>query len=199
MQSGGKNPTPDDQALSRTAPCPWQQGVKGRALLLQGRVKLHAAGWQASGKLGIPTPKGKSSRSQKHRARRNFSLRHMESSKTLTLQGKEPFWLLSGISRSLDAFSRLQVSGLRFALDTPHTAIEPAATRRIRSAGEERAQAQTHSLAWSWDSSVAQHHEPTTRDEQHPLRARDRQRGGELVPDCLAWPFQGHNTPKAEQ
>lgn len=199
MQSGGKNPTPEDRYLSRTAVCPWQQGGKRRVLLLQGRLKPHTPDWQPPGKLGKPNPKEESSRSQKHRARRNFSLRNMEHSKTLTLQGKEPFWLVSGISCSLDAFSRLNVSDLHFALDRPHTATEPAATRMIRSSGEESAQAKTHSLAWSCDSSAAQHHEPTARDEQCPLRARNRQREGELVPYHMERPFQGHNTSKAEQ
>lgn len=50
------------------------------------------------------------------------------------LRGNEPFWLLSGISCSLDAFSRLTKSDLLFALDMPHTATEPAATRMLRSA-----------------------------------------------------------------
>lgn len=74
--------------------------------------------------------------------------------KTLTLQGKEPFWHLPAISCSLDAFSRLNVSDLSFVLDRPHTATEPAATRMIKSPREESAQAETHSLPRSWDRAL---------------------------------------------
>lgn len=79
----------------------------------------------------------------------------------LTLQGNEPVWLLSGISCSLDAFSRLKMSDLLLALDRPHTATEPAATRMLRSTREESAQAENQSLHLVWTSvlgSVAQQH-----------------------------------------
>lgn len=99
--------------------------------------------------------------------------------KTLNFQGEEPFWLWSGISCSLAAFSRLKMSDWRFALDRPHTATEPAATRMLRSPGEESAQAETHSLPWSghWDWALllnTMSQQP--RDEQRcpPWRAKDR-------------------------
>lgn len=73
----------------------------------------------------------------RNRARRHFSLMHSKHKK-LTLEGNEPVWLLSGTSCSLDAFSGLKMSDLLFALDRPHTATEPRATRMLRSTREER-------------------------------------------------------------
>lgn len=72
--------------------------------------------------------------------------------KKLTIQGNEPVWLLSGISCSLDAFSRLKMSDLLFALDRLHTGIEPTATKMLRSTREESAQAEDHSQHLVWTS-----------------------------------------------
>ena len=154
--------------------------------------------------LGKATPGGESSRGQKHRARRHFSFTHTQhmGCKKLTLEGNEPVWLLSGTSCSLDAFSRVKMSDLLFALDRPHTATEPTATRMLSSTREESAQAENHSLHPVWTSvrgSAAQQRQPTARDQQLPSRIRDRKRGSELVPDRVEWPFQGHSASKSEE
>lgn len=114
-------------------------------------VGKHQGSWE-----NPPLFQGESSRSQKHKARTNLSLGHLEhmGCKTHTLQGKKLFWPLPGISCSLEAFSRLEVSDLHFALDRPHTATELATTRIIRSPREESAQAENHSLLWSWDRAL---------------------------------------------
>lgn len=116
-----------------------------------------------------------------NRARKHFSLMHSKHMwrKKLTLQGNEPVRVLSGMSCSLDAFSGLKLSDLLFALDRPHTATEPTATRMLRSTREESAQTETRSLRLVPTTalgSAAQQLQPTAGEQQLPLGSRERGR-----------------------